>query len=99
MPNRILTASTSLGGGTLTAWKRRSSERSFSMDLRYSAGVVAPMHWISPRDLGEDAAHVLVVGTQHRKPIERQIVEECDEALLEPREISVMRRQMIVVDV
>ncbi len=34
----------------MTAWKRRSSERSFSMCLRYSVGVVAPMHWISPRD-------------------------------------------------
>src|SRR5260370_16756064 len=43
-------ASVSEGGGTLTAWKRRSSDRSFSMDLRYSLGVVAPMHWISPRD-------------------------------------------------
>ena len=42
-------ASLSLGGGTFTAWKRRSSDRSFSMDLRYSPGVVAPMHWISPR--------------------------------------------------
>src|SRR5215472_9949673 len=50
MPNRILMASVSLGGGTLTAWKRRSSERSFSMDLRNSLGVVAPMHWISPRE-------------------------------------------------
>src|SRR5215472_14320750 len=45
----ILTASSSFGGGTFTAWKRRSRERSFSIDLRYSAGVVAPMHWISPR--------------------------------------------------
>ena len=43
-------ASASFGGGTLTAWKRRSSERSFSIDLRYSPGVVAPMHWISPRE-------------------------------------------------
>ncbi len=42
--------SSSVGEATLTAWKRRSSERSFSMYLRYSAGVVAPMHWISPRD-------------------------------------------------
>src|SRR5215469_9332649 len=50
MPKRIFTASDSLGGGTLTAWKRRSSERSFSIDLRNSAGVVAPMHWISPRE-------------------------------------------------
>jgi hypothetical protein len=32
------------------AWKRRSSDRSFSMYLRYSAGVVAPMQRISPRD-------------------------------------------------
>src|SRR5678815_2015884 len=46
----MLTASASDGGGTFTAWKRRSSERSFSIDLRNSAGVVAPMHWISPRD-------------------------------------------------
>ena len=37
------------GGSTLIAWKRRSSERSFSMYLRYSAGVVAPMQRISPR--------------------------------------------------
>ena len=34
----------------MIAWKRRSSERSFSMYLRYSAGVVAPMQRISPRD-------------------------------------------------
>ena len=38
----MLTASASDGGGTFTAWKRRSSERSFSIDLRNSAGVVAP---------------------------------------------------------
>ncbi len=39
-----------MGDATLTAWKRRSSARSFSMCLRYSEGVVAPMHWISPRE-------------------------------------------------
>ena len=33
----------------MTAWKRRSSAASFSMYLRYSSSVVAPMHWISPR--------------------------------------------------
>src|SRR5438445_551794 len=49
MPRRIWIVSSSVGEATLTAWKRRSSERSFSMYLRYSAGVVAPMHWISPR--------------------------------------------------
>jgi len=38
--------SRSPGGSTLIAWKRRSSDRSFSMYLRYSAGVVAPMQRI-----------------------------------------------------
>jgi len=42
--------SSSLGASTLIAWKRRSSERSFSMNLRKSAGVVEPMHCSSPRD-------------------------------------------------
>ncbi len=39
-----------MGDATLTAWKRRSSALSFSMCFLYSAGVVAPMHWISPRE-------------------------------------------------
>ncbi len=30
-------------------WNRRSRRPSFSMYLRYSSSVVAPMHWISPR--------------------------------------------------
>ena len=38
MPARTLTAVSSSGGLTFTAWKRRSSERSFSIDLRYSPG-------------------------------------------------------------
>src|SRR5436309_3297693 len=37
MPNRILMASVSFGGGTFTAWKRRSSDRSFSIDLRFAS--------------------------------------------------------------
>jgi len=38
IPNKILVASASLGGGTFTAWKRRSSERSFRLtcDTRWS---------------------------------------------------------------
>ena len=35
-----------------TGWKRRSRAASFSMYLRYSSSVVAPMHWSSPRDSG-----------------------------------------------
>ncbi len=42
--------SSSVGGATLIDWKRRSRDRSFSMERRYSWGVVDPMHWISPRD-------------------------------------------------
>ena len=38
----------SSGASTLTAWNRRSSDWSFSMYFRYSEGVVAPMHRISP---------------------------------------------------
>mmetsp|Transcript_1644 Transcript_1644/g.3723 ORF Transcript_1644/g.3723 Transcript_1644/m.3723 type:complete len:251 (-) Transcript_1644:665-1417(-) len=37
------------GSGTCTGWKRRSSAGSFSMCLRYSSMVVAPMHCSSPR--------------------------------------------------
>ena len=37
------------GCGTSTGWKRRSSAASFSMCLRYSFSVVAPMQCSSPR--------------------------------------------------
>ena len=46
----ISTASVTEGARTMTGWKRRSSAPSFSMYLRYSSSVVAPMVWISPRD-------------------------------------------------
>ena len=39
----------SVGSSTTTGWKRRSSAASFSMYLRYSSRVVAPISWISPR--------------------------------------------------
>ncbi len=42
---------------------------------------------------------VRVVGAQHRESVERQIVQKIDEALLEPGEIAVVCRQVIVVDV
>ncbi len=38
------------GASTFTFWKRRSSALSFSMYLRYSLSVVAPMHCSSPRE-------------------------------------------------
>ena len=39
-----------VGSSIFTGWKRRSKAESFSMCLRYSPKVVAPMTWISPRD-------------------------------------------------
>ena len=41
--------SSTLGSSTTTGWKRRSSAASFSMCLRYSSSVVAPMQCSSPR--------------------------------------------------
>ena len=38
------------GSSTLIGWKRRSKAASFSMFLRYSWNVVAPITWISPRE-------------------------------------------------
>ena len=41
--------SSTLGSGTSTGWKRRASAASFSMLLRYSSSVVAPITRSSPR--------------------------------------------------
>ena len=41
--------SSTVGGLTMTVWNLRSSAASFSMYLRYSSRVVAPMQWSSPR--------------------------------------------------
>ena len=41
--------SSTVGASTITGWKRRSSAASFSMCLRYSSSVVAPMQCSSPR--------------------------------------------------
>ena len=46
----ICTVWSTVGGCTRTVWKRRSRAPSFSMCLRYSLRVVAPMHWSSPRE-------------------------------------------------
>ena len=42
-------ASSSSGSSTMTGWNRRSSAASFSMCLRYSSRVVAPIMCSSPR--------------------------------------------------
>ena len=38
------------GSSTLIGWKRRSKAASFSKYFLYSSVVVAPIHWIKPRD-------------------------------------------------
>src|SRR5438876_582398 len=48
-PFRISIVSSTVGGSTITVWKRRSSAPSFSMYFRYSFRVDAPTHWSSPR--------------------------------------------------
>ncbi len=47
---RISTVSSTVASRTMTSWKRRCNAASFSMYLRYSSSVVAPMHCNSPRD-------------------------------------------------
>ena len=48
MPLSISIASSCEGSSTITGWKRRSKAASFSMCLRYSSIVVAPIIWSSP---------------------------------------------------
>src|SRR5271157_2597747 len=48
-PRRIAMVSSTFGSPTNTIWKRRSSAASFSMYLRYSFSVVAPIARSSPR--------------------------------------------------
>ena len=50
MPLSISTDSATEGSSTITGWKRRSRAVSFSMYLRYSVRVVAPMICTSPRE-------------------------------------------------
>ena len=49
MLRRIWRVSAAVVGSTITFWKRRSKAPSFSIFLRYSSRVVAPIHCISPR--------------------------------------------------
>ena len=49
IPFKIRTESSIDGASTLTDWNRRSRALSFSMNLRYSDSVVAPIHCSSPR--------------------------------------------------
>ena len=49
MPFKIRRVTVSLGSSTITVWKRRESALSFSIPLRYSSRVVAPIKCNFPR--------------------------------------------------
>mmetsp|Transcript_38885 Transcript_38885/g.62796 ORF Transcript_38885/g.62796 Transcript_38885/m.62796 type:complete len:261 (+) Transcript_38885:1672-2454(+) len=49
-PRRIVSVSSFVGSGTLTGWNLLSNALSFSMYLRYSSIVVAPITCSSPRE-------------------------------------------------
>ena len=49
-PFKISIVSFTVGGSTIMVWNLRSKAASFSMYLRYSSKVVAPIHWVSPRE-------------------------------------------------
>src|SRR5665213_394730 len=50
-------------------------------------------------DSGQDAVHVLVVEAQHRQSVERQVVQEADEARLQSLKVAVVGCQVILVDI
>src|SRR5205823_1216648 len=52
-----------------------------------------------PSHLLDDARRVRIVRAQHRETVERQVVEEISEALLEEPEIATVGGEVIVVDV
>ena len=67
----------------MICWKRRSRAPSFSMYLRYSSSVVAPMHWISPRArAGLSTLEASMAPSAPPAPTERvQFVDEQDGVL------------------
>jgi hypothetical protein len=52
-----------------------------------------------PADARQNAAHVLVIEAQHREPVERQVVQEVDEARLQALEIAGVSREVVVVNI
>ena len=50
-------------------------------------------------DLRQDLAHDLVVAAEHGEAVEREVVQELDEALLQFLEVAAVRAEVVVVDV
>ena len=77
----------------------RLEARAFHLDRADVHPLVESIGDDGPRNVPEDAPNLRVVRAQHGKAVKWQVVQEIDEALLEPREISLVRAEMIVVDV
>src|SRR5437762_3424123 len=111
MPRRISIVSSGEGSSRKTGEKRRSSAGSFSMCLRYSSSVVAPMTRSSPRasaGLADDHRVVLrapvqdlhdaldlLIAADHR--IELPLARRCREvdAVLLQRAVAALRRRRV----
>jgi hypothetical protein len=88
-PRKIEMVSSTVGSPTNTCWKRRSSAASFSMCLRYSSSVVAPMHLSSPRaSIGLSMLAASIAPSALPAPDQRvQLVDEQDDAAVGPLDL------------
>ena len=66
---------------------------------RMSASAIDAVSDDRARDARHQARCHRIVGAHDRDAVERHVVQEVDEALLEPLEVAVVRGEMIVVDV
>ena len=64
---------------------RRSACRSLALEHAgaHVHALAQPVGHERPADARQDAAHLLIIAAQHRQAVERQVVQELDEALLE----------------
>src|SRR6185369_8110148 len=53
----------------------------------------------APAELRDQLARVVVIAAEHGEPVERQVVQEIEKALLEPAEVSFVAAEVIRVDV
>src|SRR5450755_2134812 len=69
------------------------------VDGAHVGRLIETVSQIGSPNLSQDALHAGIVDAQHRESIERQVMQKVDEALLQAREVTVMRTEVVVVDV
>ncbi len=69
----------------------RLQARSLHIDRAHIRALAEAVGDERPADALQDALHMLIVRAQHGETVERQVVQEVDEALLETREIALVR--------